>query len=70
MRALIDMRKNAKEKELEALLSEDNDSCSCFIEVAVLEFPFLLKKRIIFFFNYEFCLMDTSKFSNPCLNNS
>ncbi|XP_078160275.1 peptide chain release factor 2 isoform X2 [Carex rostrata] len=33
MRALADMRKNAKEKELEALLSRDNDSCSCFIEI-------------------------------------
>jgi hypothetical protein len=38
MRALVDMRKNAKEKELEALLSGGNDSCSCFIEV--LEFAF------------------------------
>ncbi|XP_072977962.1 peptide chain release factor PrfB2, chloroplastic [Typha angustifolia] len=33
MRALLDMRRNVKEKELEALLSRDNDSCSCFIEV-------------------------------------
>jgi len=32
MRALADMR-SAKEKELNALLSGDNDSCSCFIEV-------------------------------------
>ncbi|KAJ1297485.1 hypothetical protein BS78_01G380000 [Paspalum vaginatum] len=30
---LADMRRNAKEKELNALLSGDNDSCSCFIEV-------------------------------------
>jgi len=33
MRALADMRRSAKEKELNALLSGDNDSCSCFIEV-------------------------------------
>lgn len=33
MKALLDMRRNAKEKELEALLSGDRDSCSCFIEV-------------------------------------
>ena len=33
MNALLEMRRNAKEKELEALLAGDNDSCSCFIEV-------------------------------------
>ncbi|ONK67582.1 uncharacterized protein A4U43_C05F1530 [Asparagus officinalis] len=33
MKALLEMRRNAKEKELEALLAGDNDSCSCFIEV-------------------------------------
>ncbi|CAD6242032.1 unnamed protein product [Miscanthus lutarioriparius] len=33
MRALADMRRSAKEKELNALLSGDSDSCSCFIEV-------------------------------------
>ncbi|THU56121.1 hypothetical protein C4D60_Mb11t13910 [Musa balbisiana] len=33
MKALVNMRRTAKEKELEALLSGDNDSCSCFIEV-------------------------------------
>ena len=33
MRALADMRRSAKEKELNALLSGDNDYCSCFIEV-------------------------------------
>ncbi|RWW23649.1 hypothetical protein BHE74_00003492 [Ensete ventricosum] len=33
MKALVSMRRNAKEKELEALLSGDHDSCSCFIEV-------------------------------------
>lgn len=33
MRALAGMRRSAKEKELNALLSGDNDSCSCFIEV-------------------------------------
>ncbi|XP_006649959.1 peptide chain release factor PrfB2, chloroplastic [Oryza brachyantha] len=33
MRALAEMRRSAKEKELNALLSRDNDSCSCFIEV-------------------------------------
>ncbi|KAL7237657.1 hypothetical protein ACSBR2_003876 [Camellia fascicularis] len=32
-KALIEMRRNAKEKELEALLSGDNDIYSCFIEV-------------------------------------
>ncbi|GJN08095.1 hypothetical protein PR202_ga25984 [Eleusine coracana subsp. coracana] len=33
MRALADMRRSAKEKELNALLSGDSDSYSCFIEV-------------------------------------
>ena len=33
MQALINMRRTAKEKELEALLSGENDSCSCFVEV-------------------------------------
>lgn len=33
MNVLVNMRRDAKEKELEALLSGDNDSCSCFIEV-------------------------------------
>nr|CAD1840074.1 unnamed protein product [Ananas comosus var. bracteatus] len=33
MRALLEMRRKVKEKELEALLSGDNDSSSCFIEV-------------------------------------
>ncbi|XP_077240802.1 peptide chain release factor 2 [Tasmannia lanceolata] len=33
MKALITMRRDAKEKELEALLAGENDSCSCFIEV-------------------------------------
>ncbi|RYR02114.1 hypothetical protein Ahy_B06g080943 isoform A [Arachis hypogaea] len=33
LKALRDMRKNAKEKELEALLAGEQDSCSCFIEV-------------------------------------
>ncbi|KAJ0979861.1 hypothetical protein J5N97_015335 [Dioscorea zingiberensis] len=33
MKALLNMRRTAKEKELEALLAGDNDSCSCFIEV-------------------------------------
>ncbi|THF95251.1 hypothetical protein TEA_009888 [Camellia sinensis var. sinensis] len=32
-KALIEMRRSAKEKELEALLSGDNDIYSCFIEV-------------------------------------
>ncbi|RCV45157.1 hypothetical protein SEVIR_9G434800v4 [Setaria viridis] len=33
MSALADMRRSAKEKELNAILSGENDSCSCFIEV-------------------------------------
>ncbi|KAF5176312.1 Peptide chain release factor prfb2 protein [Thalictrum thalictroides] len=33
MKALVKMRRTAKEKELEALLSGEQDSCSCFIEV-------------------------------------
>uniref|UniRef100_A0A453I927 Peptide chain release factor domain-containing protein n=1 Tax=Aegilops tauschii subsp. strangulata TaxID=200361 RepID=A0A453I927_AEGTS len=33
MRALADMRRDAKEKELNALLSGDNDVYPCFIEV-------------------------------------
>ncbi|KAG0499071.1 hypothetical protein HPP92_003762 [Vanilla planifolia] len=33
MRALLKMRRHSKEKELEALLAGENDSCSCYIEV-------------------------------------
>ncbi|XP_058076960.1 peptide chain release factor PrfB2, chloroplastic-like [Magnolia sinica] len=33
MKALLRMRRIVKEKELEALLAGDRDSCSCFIEV-------------------------------------
>lgn len=33
LKALLDMRRYSLEKELEALLSGDHDSCSCFIEV-------------------------------------
>ncbi|XP_027114818.1 peptide chain release factor PrfB2, chloroplastic-like isoform X1 [Coffea arabica] len=33
VKALIQMRRSVKEKELEALLVEEHDSCSCFIEV-------------------------------------
>ncbi|XP_050225123.1 peptide chain release factor PrfB2, chloroplastic [Mercurialis annua] len=33
LRALIRMRRNSKEKELEALLAGEEDSCSCYIEV-------------------------------------
>lgn len=33
MKALIRMRRLSKEKELEALLAGEHDSCSCFIEV-------------------------------------
>ncbi|CAL1407667.1 unnamed protein product [Linum trigynum] len=33
LRALLEMRRNFKEKELEALLSAEHDSCSCYIEV-------------------------------------
>lgn len=33
MKALLRMRKHSKEKELEALLSGEQDPCSCYIEV-------------------------------------
>ncbi|VVB00080.1 unnamed protein product [Arabis nemorensis] len=33
LKALMDMRRVSKEKELEALLSGENDRCSCYIEV-------------------------------------
>lgn len=33
MKALLEMRRSAKEKELEAMLSGEHDSCPCFIEV-------------------------------------
>ncbi|XAR54433.1 hypothetical protein NMG60_11029552 [Bertholletia excelsa] len=33
VKALQEMRRSAKEKELEALLAGEHDSCSCFIEV-------------------------------------
>jgi len=31
------MRRDAKEKELEALLAGEQDSCSCYIEVVVID---------------------------------
>lgn len=46
MRALAEMRRSAKEKELNALLSGDNDSCSCFIEVYCVSFSELSSKAI------------------------
>lgn len=33
MNALLKLRRHIKEKELEALLAGEHDSCSCFIEV-------------------------------------
>lgn len=33
MQALLRMRRFSKEKELEALLAGEHDSCSCFVEV-------------------------------------
>ncbi|KDP23379.1 hypothetical protein JCGZ_23212 [Jatropha curcas] len=33
LKALLQMRRNSKEKELEALLAGEQDSCSCYIEV-------------------------------------
>ncbi|KAK8698042.1 hypothetical protein V6N13_114174 [Hibiscus sabdariffa] len=33
MKALLRMRRDSKDKELEALLAGENDSCSCYIEV-------------------------------------
>ncbi|XP_038703669.1 peptide chain release factor PrfB2, chloroplastic [Tripterygium wilfordii] len=33
LKALLQMRRNTKEKELEALLAGEQDSCSCYIEV-------------------------------------
>jgi len=35
MKALLRMRRDSKEKELEAMLSGEHDSSSCFIEVNV-----------------------------------
>lgn len=31
--ALLGMRRNSKERELEAMLAGEHDSCSCYIEV-------------------------------------
>lgn len=33
LKALLQMRRTIKEKELEALLAGEHDSCSCYIEV-------------------------------------
>ena len=33
VKALLEMRRGAKEKELEALLAGEHDFCTCFIEV-------------------------------------
>lgn len=33
MNALLRMRRNSKQKELEALLGGEHDSCPCYIEV-------------------------------------
>lgn len=54
MSALKEMRRVSKEKELEALLSAENDQCSCYIEVTkqTLEFSPSLKillKRLYLF---------------------
>lgn len=39
VKALLRMRQGVKEKELEALLAGEHDSCSCYIEVgSVLSF--------------------------------
>lgn len=40
MKAFHKMRKTAKEKELEALLTGEHDSCSCFIEVRIFLFTY------------------------------
>lgn len=40
LNALLSMRRNSKEKELEALLAGENDSSSCYIEVRC-EFSYL-----------------------------
>jgi len=37
MKALLNMRINAKEKELEALLADEQDSRSCYIEVVLVD---------------------------------
>lgn len=34
VKALLKMRQSVKEKELEALLAGEHDSCSCYIEVS------------------------------------
>lgn len=34
VKALLRMRQSVKEKELEALLAGEHDSCSCYIEVS------------------------------------
>lgn len=41
LNALLNMRRNSKEKELEALLAGENDSCSCYIEVSC-EFSYVV----------------------------
>ncbi|KAB1224778.1 Peptide chain release factor 2 [Morella rubra] len=38
LKALLRMRRNSKEKELQALLSGELDSCSCYIEDSTFEF--------------------------------
>lgn len=35
LKALLQMRRISKEKELEAMLSGENDPCSCYIEVSL-----------------------------------
>lgn len=35
VKALLDMRRNSKEKELEALLAGEQDLYSCYIEVVI-----------------------------------
>jgi len=37
LKGLLNMRRDAKEKELEALLAGEQDSCSCYIEVVVID---------------------------------
>lgn len=61
LNALLRMRRNSKEKELEALLAGENDSCSCYIEASlILNLPFFCEFSHIWCY-FVHCEIQASK---------
>lgn len=55
LKALLGMRRNSKEKELEALLAGDHDSCSCYIEVTLPHSSNALTFYVLWYLILFFC---------------